>query len=433
MTRQNYIKTNTIYMKSYLPRTATLITLLLAFVGIQGQEKQLFSTNFSDWESMKATQSEKVIHKSTKYSHEVLDFTLFNTAVDPAGVNDKFNNGNPLGWLQAAKSDNPYVMTSTLASVTRVRFVHGATGSNRGWKLWAKGDGDADWVVISQSVANPAGWCEVNATVNRTNVQLKWTNLNAAQNAYMFELDIYGNVDMSSKPTLQGFKVNGKYYEAGEIFDERSDGNMIAQIETSKSEPTISADNPLTDVEAANGTVGEITYTPWENHSDYPAYMHVTIPVSTDEATVNYYLYINYKRDFTLTYFDTDGSVVGTQAIEKDSKIGSFAYGETDVTVPDGFKFRGWFLKAQGGNNRKYTVDDIITADTPLYGIATEEEYTSGSSRYTYTLTDPYFYPEDHEGFLFTGKGGFHDNQHGWQLKSDDRIDLLVGERAYIM
>lgn len=420
-------------MKTHLPRTLSLFTFLLAFAGLQGQEKQLYSTNFSDWESMKATQSEKVVHQSTKYSHESLDFTLFNTAVDPAGVNAKFNNGEPLGWLQAAKSDNPYVITSPLASVTRVRYVHGATGSNRGWKLWAKGDGDADWVVISETVANPAAWCEVNATVNRTNVQLKWTNLNASQNAYMFELDIFGNVDMSSKPTLERFTVNGKTYEAGEIFDEQSDGNMMAQIETSKSEPNISAENPLTDVVAANGTVGEILYEPWEHSSDYPAYVRVTIPVSTDDATVNYYVYINHKRDFTLTYFDTDGSILGTQAVEKDAKIKSFAYGENDVAVPDGYLFRGWFQKAKGGNNRKYTVNDVITSDTPLYGIATEEEYCSETARYTYTLTDPYFYPEDHEGFVFTGKGGYHDNQHGWQLKSGDRIDLLVGGRAYIM
>ena len=420
-------------MKTLLLKTTLLVTLLLPFVSLRAQEKELYSTNFSDWEGMKATQSEKVVHQSTKYSHEALDFTLFNTAVDPAGVNAKFNDGNPLGWLQAAKSDNPYVITSTLASVTRVRFVHGATGGNRGWKLWAKGDGDSDWVVISETVANPAGWCEVNATVNRTNVQLKWTNLNSSQNAYMFELDIYGHVDMTTKPTLQSFKVNGKSYEAGEVFDEASDGSMRALLETSKQEADISAENPLTDVVAANGTVGEITYEAWEHRSDIPAYVRVTIPVSTSDATTLYYAYINHKKDFTLTYYDTDGSVVGTQAVEKDAKIGSFAYGEADVAVADGYKFRGWFQKAKGGNNRKYTVNEVITGDTPLYGIATEVETMSTTARYTYTLTDPYFYPEDHEGFQFDGSGGYHDNQHGWQLKSGDHIDLLVGGRAYIM
>ena len=420
-------------MKTFLPRILSLLAFLLVFAGMQGQEKQLYSTNFSDWESLKASKSETVVHQGTKYSHETLDFTLYDTAVDPAGVNSKFNDGNPLGWLQAAKSDDPYIITSPLASVTHVRYIHGATGSNRGWKLWAKGDGDADWVVISETVANPAAWCEVDATVNRTNVQLKWTNLTASQNAYMFELDIYGNVDMSSKPTLDRFTVNGKTYEAGEIFDEHSDGSMIACIETSKSEPAISKDNPLTDIVAATGTVGEVVYDAWENMSDYPAYVRVTIPVSTADATINYYVYINYKRDFTLTYYDTDGSILGTQAVEKDAQIGAFAYGKDDVTLASDYLFRGWFQKAKGGNNRKYTVNDVITGDTPLYGIATEEEYCSETARYTYTLTDPYFYPEDHEAFQFTGKGGYHDNQHGWQMKSGDRIDLLVGGRAYIM
>ena len=39
--------------------------------------------------------------------------------------------------------------------------------------FWAKGDGDADWVVLSESVANPAAGCEVTCDVNRTNCQLK--------------------------------------------------------------------------------------------------------------------------------------------------------------------------------------------------------------------------------------------------------------------
>ena len=126
--------------------------------------------------------------------------------------------------LMAAKSDNPYIITSKLASVTKVHFIHGATGGNRGWKLWAKGDGDADWVILSESVANPAAGCEVTCDVNRTNCQLKFTNITTNQNAYLLQLDIYGNVDMSLTPSLGTFSYNNETYHAADIFEETSAG-----------------------------------------------------------------------------------------------------------------------------------------------------------------------------------------------------------------
>lgn len=52
-------------------------------------------------------------------------------------------------------------------------------------------------------------------------------------------------------------------------------------------------------------------------------------------------------------------------------------------------------------------------------------------NRYTYTLTDPYFYAEDHEGFRPTG-GAFHDKQHGWSFGADDKIDIISGRHSLI-
>ena len=390
------------------------------------QEKQLYSTNFSDWTKAGAAASESKVGQKTKYSKEDLTFALYNTAVDPAGVNSKFNNGEALGWLQAAKAADPYVQTSTLASVSKVRYVHAATGSNRGWKLEAKGDGDADWVTISDAVANPAAWCEVEAEVNRTNVQLRWTNLNASQNAYMFELDIYGYVDLSKSPVLGSFSVNGKSVSAIDVFAEQADGTNAATIEISKAEKMISADNPLAEVIADNGEIASVEYETGENAT----VATIKVVANGDEAI--YKATFVFKPDFTLTYYNADGSVIGTQTVEKDATIGAFKYAEADVTVGEGQKFRGWFVEAKE-NRRKYTVDEVVLGDMGLYAIVTDIEIASDDARYYYPLNNLYFYAEDHEGFNLTGTGCFHDNQHGWTVNKGDKVELLVGKHAYIL
>lgn len=390
------------------------------------QEKCLYSTDFSDWSELKASTIETKVNAKTKYSHEDLAFALFNTAVNPAGQNSKFNNNIPLGWLMASKAADPYIQTSALASVTKVRFVHAATGGNRGWKLEAKGDGDADWVVISDAVANPAGWCEVNADVNRTNVQLRWTNLNASQNAYMFQLDIYGNVDFSSTPSLGEFEVNGKKYAADDIFNEQADGTMTATVEISKSETMISEQNPLANLTTNNGDITSATYS---TDSDGNTLINIIVKAGDKEAT--YILTVIYKPDFTVSYVDADGvTVLGTQTVEKDAMIADFAKKAADVTVAEGKAFRGWFEKSDGG--RKVGTDEVITGDVSLYAIVTDIETQSATARYNYNLANIYFYAEDHEAFLPEGNGKFHDGQHGWVFSAGDKLNLLAGGHAYI-
>ena len=200
------------------------------------QEKCIYSTNFTEWKDYekKAEASETKVTWQTKYSHEELTFSIYNTQISSSNFNTgKFPNWNG-GMLMAAKSADPYIITSTLASISKVHFFHGATGSNRGWKLEAKGDGDEDWVVLSDAVATTQQGTDVDVEVNRTNVQLRWTNLNASQNAYMMEIDIYGMVDMSLTPSLGNITVNGAVYAAADIFDEQPDGFFAATVEISK-------------------------------------------------------------------------------------------------------------------------------------------------------------------------------------------------------
>ena len=59
-------------------------------------------------------------------------------------------------------------------------------------------------MVLSDAVANPATGVWVEAEVNGENVPLRWTNLNLPQNAYMFELEVYAMVEITSpQVTLQ--------------------------------------------------------------------------------------------------------------------------------------------------------------------------------------------------------------------------------------
>ena len=392
------------------------------------QEKLLYSTTFTEWTDAAAAKSESQVSWQTKYSHEALNFTLFDTQVSSTNKNTaKFPNWEG-GYLMCSKSDDPYVVTSPLASITKVHFLHGATGSNRGWMLEAKGDGDSDWVVISSSVATNAKGTDVNVDVNRTNCQLRFTNLNAKQNAYLFQLDIYGNVDLSLTPSLGSFAANGQTYHAADIFTENADGTFAGTIEISKKQSMISASNPLTNLVAENGTVGEVTYTSTENSCV------ATIPVVANNDTVTYVATFVYKPDYTLTYYNTDGkTVIGTQKVEKDATIGAFQFSAADATVAKGYAFRGWFKAANGTGNRKYTTDDVITTDLALYGIATEIETESTTKRYVFNLTDQYFYDEDHEAFNHVGSGKFHDGSHGWQFAKGDSLHLLVGGNAYIL
>lgn len=171
------------------------------------QEKQIYVTDFTEWGDYetKAKQEETVATWTTRYSKESLSFTIYNTQIGATNFNTgKFANWTG-GMLMAEKvkdgnkAADPYIITSPLKSITKVSYLHGATGSNRGWALWAKGEGDADWVLISDAVANPSQGATVTADINRTNCQLKFTNINPEQNAYLFQLEIYGNVVTTEK------------------------------------------------------------------------------------------------------------------------------------------------------------------------------------------------------------------------------------------
>ena len=221
------------YVEIVATATVYLYSVQVTFVSAVSV-KELYSTDFSTWGAYEQKADDKNVTNvewKTKYSHENLTFSIFNTQIGATN----FNTGKFPDWtggmLMCAKSDNPYVETSALASVTKVHFRHGATGGNRGWKLLAKGDGDADWVVVSSSVANPAQGCDVDVDVNKTNCKLRFENITTNQNAYLLELAIYGLVDLSKTPALGKITVNGVDYQTADICGEDNDYRNIKEGE----------------------------------------------------------------------------------------------------------------------------------------------------------------------------------------------------------
>ena len=397
------------------------------------QEKTIYSTEFDDdWEEINRKNNNEtptVVDLSTSYSHEDFTMTLCGVGVYPS--EDDTKNGYT-GYMESAKYTNevttqePYVIVSELASVTKIELYQFATGGTRGWNVAAKGDGDEDWdTLYNQSIGTSAGE-ELSIDVNKTNCQIKFYSYNVAQNSYMDWLKIYGYVDMSSAPILGSFVANGVTYYAEDVFNETSDGNYEGEIEVSKTGTMISESNPLTDITAENGEIGTVTYT-----LDDDGECQVAIPVSYLGDSLTYFLNCVWKPDYTVTYYDADyETALGTQTVEKDAAIGEFAVDGSAVTVTDGDKFRGWQLDTYTGE--KADEETVVTEDVSLYALVTDIEGDEANERNVYDLTDEFFYVEDHEGFIPNCTYSYNGSTHGLAM-SNGNVQLIVTGNATLI
>lgn len=400
------------------------------------QEKALYSTNFTNWNEIdrkKAT--DEVVKVKTLYSKEELSFTFNGVGVYPAGTNSKFP--EITGFMQTAKyageynTAEPSVVTSPLASITKITLHQAATGSKRGIKVSVKGDGDADWVAIHNQAIVKASGEDLSLDVNRTNCQIKFESFTLNQNAFVTDLAIYGKVDMSKTPMLGSFSLNGEKYQAVDIFNEDATGKQLATLLISKKATLISESNPLTDITADNGTIKSTTYTTTGEGNDQKTVVTIVVEANGDEAT--YELTVAFKPDFTLTYYNIDGTtVIGTQTVEQDAIIGSFKQeAEEKVTVADGKKFRGW-APSQEQDEKKYTTSSAFTSDAKLYAVVTDIETANTTARYDFNLQKEGFCADDHEAFCVEGNGKWHDTTHGWSFSAGDKIKILMGGKGYI-
>jgi len=132
---------------------------------------------------------------------------------------------------------------------------------------------------------------------------------------------------------------------------------------------------------------------------------------------------------YTLTYYDLDGSVIGTQEVKGQDPIGEFKYTADNVSMPVGVVFRGWFSTAEGG--KKYKTDDKVEGAMSLYAVATPMEIADNKSTFAYNLADPNFDPADHE-CIEIADGGYYYNTHGWTFGPGQTMKLWVGGDATI-
>ena len=399
------------------------------------QEKALYTTDFTNWEKIDNTKATDVkVNLKTLYSKEAFTFTFNGVGVDPTGNQAKFPDRT--GYMITAKYPNQYTtaepsaVTSPLASITKITLHQAATGGKRGIKVSVKGDGDEDWVVIHNVSIVKASGEDLTLDVNRTNCQIKFENFALGQNAYVTDLAIYGNVDMSKTPMLGSFAVNGKAYQAADLFEENAEGKQIATILVSKKAKLITESNPLTDLVTANGTIKSTTYTTTGEGANQKTVATIVVEANGDEVT--YELTVGFKPDFTLTYYNIDGkTVIGTQAVEQDAEIEAFVEGvENKVTVADGKKFRGWSSSLKQ-DEKKFTTSSIITSDAALYALVTDIETANATARYDYNFTKEGFDINDHEA-ISVENGKWHDTTHGWVFESNGKIKVLMGGKGYI-
>ena len=398
------------------------------------QEKALYTTDFTEWASYdrKKTTNEAVKLK-TLYSKEDFTLTLNGVGVSPA--DSKF--AGHTGFMQTAKytgeysAAEPSAVTSPLASITKITLHQAATGGTRGIKVSVKGDGDADWVTIHNVSIVTASGEDLTLDVNRTNCQIKFENFKLNQNAYVTDLAIYGNVDMSKTPMLGTFSLNGTKYSAVDIFNEDASGKQLATLLISKKATLISETNPLKDLVAANGTIKSTTYTTTGEGADQKTVVTIVVEANSDEVT--YELTVGFKPDFTLTYYNIDGTtVLGTQKVEQDANIEKFQEGmEEKVTVAEGKKFRGW-ASDQKKDSKKFTTSSVITADAQLYALVTDIETVNETARYDYDFLKEGFDINDHEAISVEGNGKWHDTTHGWIFEATDKLKVKMGGKGYI-
>ena len=398
------------------------------------QEKVIYTTDFTNWaaKDRKKTTND-VVNLKTLYSKEAFSFTLNGVGISPS---DTKYTGHT-GFMQLAKytgeysAAEPSAITSSLASITKITLHQAATGGNRGIKVSVKGDGDEDWVVLhNKSIAIQTGE-DLTIEVNRTNCQIKLENFTLSQNAYVTDLAIYGNVDMSKTPMLGSFSLNGTKYQAADLFAEDASGKQLATILVSKKASLISESNPLTNLVADNGTIKSTTYTTTGEGAAQKTIVAIVVEANGDQVT--YELTVGFKPDFPLTYYNIDGTTkLGTQSVEQDAQIAAFKEGmEEQVTVANGKKFRGWSSSLKQ-DEKKYTVDDVIKSDINLYALVTDIETANPTARYDYNLQKEGFCADDHEAFNPEGSGKWHDTTHGWTFSATDKIKLLMGGKGYI-
>lgn len=133
-------------------------------------------------------------------------------------------------------------------------------------------------------------------------------------------------------------------------------------------------------------------------------------------------------QEVTVTYKDQNGKKLGEKKVFEGDPIGEIPYTEADLTIPAGYKFRGWVYTSEV----KVKPTDIVNGDVSVNASVTAiEEAPAVGSIQTYDLTSNVFYPEDHENFSV--KGGKYYNNHGFNFEAGGSFTVNVTGKAQIV
>lgn len=135
--------------------------------------------------------------------------------------------------------------------------------------------------------------------------------------------------------------------------------------------------------------------------------------------------------DYTVTYYDTDGTTsLGSESVTANSnlKYNTEYTNQVKQNVPSGSAFRGWF-NGTDPSAEKVAEGTPVDMDLNLYPKVTPIETAKDGSEYTYDLTKNNFYQEDHELIEING-GQYHDE--GWLFENEGTILLQVAKNAHI-
>lgn len=125
---------------------------------------------------------------------------------------------------------------------------------------------------------------------------------------------------------------------------------------------------------------------------------------------------------------DQNGTTLGKIETYEGANLTELPYGESDLTIPEGEVFRGWFYTS----GKKAVIGDAITGNTTITAKVTPVETATVGSVQTYDFASAIFYPEDHET-VTANNGSFHDGTHGWYFNADGNIQIQVAGNAIVV
>ncbi len=434
------------------------------------KEVTVVKTSFSDW--TKQDVADKVMTQitkdiTTKKTGETITFTLNGVTIytGPGGKISSMDDG----YLCGMKQDSPNkatIETSAFANITTVSYFHSATGNDRGWGLEVKGDGDEDWVTVYNTKTNSAGTLVQNIAVNRTNVKLRWFNLSPGNYAGLSQLEIKSEVEVTPRaftdfkldfrtnpytvvapaelPTgvvLENLSYNGNQHGLGSAkVTVPVDGPVRFTIGSCQyGDHTVTVKNGdvvISTIDNNNGCENGVSDIAKATYNNYVVWTYNVEEAATLTFELNGYLPFlfaeacDYIEQVDVTYYDVDGTKIGTKTIDGGSAL-VYAYGAEDVKVPAGKVFRGWFAST-ATNALKVAEGKAIEADLKLYARATDIETVAVGTVQEYDLTKNYFYIEDHEN-ISAVNGKYHDNQHGFDFAAGGSLSVKVAGKAQVV